>query len=268
MHLLRPTQWRAAPTREVVMRYLSGFVCVLTLGVMGCGEAPYVVSDLCCGQGDPGPDDIRFDGGTAGAGGSGGSGGDLGTGGSVGTGGTAGHGAGGSTGSGGISGTGGDVGTGGSGGVTGTGGVGGTGGMTGTAGSGGDGGAGGEGGAGGTAGPGGDVGAGGACGDGKANICAELTKVVVSPLQTSVGNVINLMAEAEDAEDDPVEYEWTALVGAIADPNDAVTIYTCAAEGEDEITITVSDYGGECCTSDWTVAVTCVGDVGAFEVQP
>ena len=65
---------------------------------------------------------------------------------------------------------------------------------------------------------------------------------MVSPLQTSVGNVINLMAEAEDAEDDPVEYECTALVGAIADPNVSVTFYTCAADCEDEITITVSDY--------------------------
>jgi hypothetical protein len=98
--------------------------------------------------------------------------------------------------------------------------------------------------------------------NGELNICAELTKVVVSPLQTSVGNVINLMADAEDAEDDPIEYAWTALVGAIADPADPLTTYTCTAEGDDAITITVSDDGGEYCKSQWTVAVTCVGDGG------
>ena len=98
--------------------------------------------------------------------------------------------------------------------------------------------------------------------NGKLNICAELTKVVVSPLQTSVGNVINLMADAVDAEDDPIEYAWTALVGTIADPGDPITIYTCTAEGSDEITITVSDDGGEYCMSQWTVPVTCVGDGG------
>ena len=98
--------------------------------------------------------------------------------------------------------------------------------------------------------------------NGKLNICAELTKVVVSPLQTSVGNVINLMADAVDAEDDPIEYAWTALVGTIADPGDPITIYTCTAEGSDEITIPVSDDGGEYCMSQWTVPVTCVGDGG------
>ena len=98
--------------------------------------------------------------------------------------------------------------------------------------------------------------------NGKLNICAELTKVVVSPLQTSVGNVINLMADAVDAEDDPIAYEWTALVGTIADAADALTVYTCMAEGDDSITITVTDDGGEYCMSQWTVAVTCVGDGG------
>ncbi|MGB5695672.1 MAG: hypothetical protein WBM46_08480, partial [Polyangiales bacterium] len=85
--------------------------------------------------------------------------------------------------------------------------------------------------------------------NGKLNICAELTKVVVSPLQTSVGNVINLMADAVDAEGDPIAYEWTALVGTIADTADALTVYTCTAEGDDLITITVSDDGGEYCMS-------------------
>ncbi|MEM7135754.1 MAG: hypothetical protein AAF500_04195, partial [Myxococcota bacterium] len=98
--------------------------------------------------------------------------------------------------------------------------------------------------------------------DGKINICAELTKVVVSPLQTSVGNVINLMADAVDQEDDPIAYRWTALTGTIADPADPITVYTCTAVGDDEITITVSDDDFEFCTSQWTVDVTCVSGGG------
>lgn len=98
--------------------------------------------------------------------------------------------------------------------------------------------------------------------DGKINICSELTKVVVSPLQTSVGNVINVMADAVDREDDPIAYRWTALVGSIADPGDPITIYTCTTEGDDEITITVSDDDFEYCMSQWTVAVTCVDGGG------
>jgi hypothetical protein len=54
------------------MRCLFGFMCVLTLGVMGCGETPYVDGDLCC---------TGAVGGSAGRGGTGGSGGDGGVGG-------------------------------------------------------------------------------------------------------------------------------------------------------------------------------------------
>lgn len=98
--------------------------------------------------------------------------------------------------------------------------------------------------------------------NGELNVCAELIKAVVSPLQTSVGNDIDLMATAQDAEDDPIGYEWTALVGSIAAPSEPLTVYTCEAEGDDEITISVSDDGGESCMSSWTVPVTCVGGGG------
>lgn len=98
--------------------------------------------------------------------------------------------------------------------------------------------------------------------DGKLNICAELTKAVVSPLQTSVGNVINLMADAEDTEGDPIRYQWTALTGTIAEPANPITIYTCTTQGDDEITITVSDDDFNYCMSSWTVPVTCVGNGG------
>ena len=80
--------------------------------------------------------------------------------------------------------------------------------------------------------------------NGKFNICAQLAKVVVSPLQTSVGNDIDLSAQGEDVEGDDISYVWTASGGTIADASAQETTYTCDAIGEQLITITVSDDGG------------------------
>jgi hypothetical protein len=98
--------------------------------------------------------------------------------------------------------------------------------------------------------------------NGKFNICAEVAKVVVSPLQTSVGNDIDLSAEGKDTEGDAIAYAWSATGGTVADPSAQQTTYTCEEEGSQTITITVSDDGFDHCTADWTVAVTCVGDGG------
>ena len=54
--------------------------------------------------------------------------------------------------------------------------------------------------------------------NGKFNFCAEIVKVVVSPLQTSVGNQIDVLAVAEDRDGDAIEYEWTGTGGSFADP--------------------------------------------------
>jgi hypothetical protein len=107
------------------------------------------------------------------------------------------------------------------------------------------------------------TGLGGVRANGKFNICAELSKVVVSPLQTSVGNDITLDAQAFDVEGDDVEFLWTAEGGSIADDSAASTSYTCGEIGDGSITVTVSDDGFGHCDSSWTVAVTCVeGDGG------
>ena len=99
--------------------------------------------------------------------------------------------------------------------------------------------------------------------NGKFNICSELTKVVVSPLQTSVGNDISLLSAAVDEEGDPISYMWSSHSGSLADPTAASTSYTCTEVGDDDITILVSDDGGSYCMSMWTVRVTCVdGDGG------
>ncbi|MEM7435926.1 MAG: hypothetical protein AAF436_12295 [Myxococcota bacterium] len=93
--------------------------------------------------------------------------------------------------------------------------------------------------------------------NGKLNLCAELTKVVVSPLQASVGNGIDLQSAAVDEEGDSVEYLWTSGSGQIDDPSAANTTYTCTGAGDDQVTVTVSDDGFSDCVSEWTVPVTC-----------
>jgi hypothetical protein len=94
--------------------------------------------------------------------------------------------------------------------------------------------------------------------NGKFNICAELAKVVVSPLQTSVGNDIDLSAQTVDVEGDDVTIVWSATGGSIADSNANETTYTCGEVGQQSITVTVSDDDFEYCMDSWAVAVTCV----------
>jgi len=94
--------------------------------------------------------------------------------------------------------------------------------------------------------------------NGKVNICAQLHKVVVSPLQTSIGNDIDLSALGKAEEGDPIAYLWTGTGGSIADANAPSTTYTCEETGEQTITITISDDDFEYCMDDWTVPVTCV----------
>jgi hypothetical protein len=98
--------------------------------------------------------------------------------------------------------------------------------------------------------------------NGKLNICTDLVKVVVQPLQTSVGNQIHVFAMAVDAEGDPIEYRWTGTGGSFADASAPETTYTCLQPGEQTITITVSDDGFDYCTCDHTVDVTCVDGGG------
>lgn len=99
--------------------------------------------------------------------------------------------------------------------------------------------------------------------NGKLNVCTDLVKVTVSPLQTSVGNDIDLSALGEDYEGDEFEYLWEGSGGSIEDPNAADTIYTCEEVGNHEVRVTVSDDGFDECNCDWTVAITCVDGSGS-----
>ncbi|NNK07259.1 MAG: hypothetical protein HKP50_08125 [Myxococcales bacterium] len=98
--------------------------------------------------------------------------------------------------------------------------------------------------------------------DGTLNVCADLVKAVVAPLETSIGNQIDVLAIIADVEGDPIEYRWTGTGGTFADPSAAATTFTCQALGNHTITITASDDGFDYCTCDWTVDVTCVEGAG------
>ncbi|MBW2686159.1 MAG: hypothetical protein JRE19_09615 [Deltaproteobacteria bacterium] len=104
--------------------------------------------------------------------------------------------------------------------------------------------------------------------NGEINVCAALRVVVVAPLQTSVGNHIELSAVAEDTESDDIAYLWETTNGSFDDPNAADTIYTCEQLGNHDITVVVSDDDFEYCMSGWTVRITCVeGDGVECEID-
>jgi hypothetical protein len=95
--------------------------------------------------------------------------------------------------------------------------------------------------------------------NGEFNICAELTKVVVSPLQTSVGNDIDLFSDAEDLDDHDIDYLWIGTGGSFDEAAAASTTYTCTDIGDNFVKITVTDeLDSEVCDSSWTVEVRCV----------
>ena len=98
--------------------------------------------------------------------------------------------------------------------------------------------------------------------NGKLNVCPELTKVVVAPLQTSVGNLIDVRSHAEDPEGDTIEYAWTSTSGVFDDPSAAATSYTCAETGNHQLTISVRDDGFGYCLDDWSVDIRCVDGHG------
>ena len=92
------------------------------------------------------------------------------------------------------------------------------------------------------------------------NRCAELTGALVAPLQVAVGFDIDVTAEAEDEEGQPIEFLWTSVRGSFADPNADTTTYRCETVGDDLITVQVSDDQFEFCKDSWQAVVTCVSE--------
>ena len=99
--------------------------------------------------------------------------------------------------------------------------------------------------------------------NGKLNVCAQLVKVVVAPLETSVGSSIDLSMQGADAEGDFISYFWNATGGFIDDSQAAVTRYTCASVGTQTIFAAVTDDDFGSCLDTWEVEVRCgTGDGG------
>jgi hypothetical protein len=99
--------------------------------------------------------------------------------------------------------------------------------------------------------------------NGKLNVCAELDKVVVAPLQTATGYALAVRSLGSDEEGDEVQYRWSATGGAFDDSSAAETIFNCGEAAEEELTIEVSDDHFTYCADSWTVPVNCVDDDGA-----
>ncbi|MGD8825542.1 MAG: hypothetical protein PVI24_11210, partial [Myxococcales bacterium] len=94
--------------------------------------------------------------------------------------------------------------------------------------------------------------------NGKLNICSELDKVIVAPLQTSSGYALSVQAAASDEEGDAIAYSWTATGGSFDDASAQATVFVCGDANAEEITVEVSDDQFEYCVDGWTVAVNCV----------
>jgi hypothetical protein len=87
------------------------------------------------------------------------------------------------------------------------------------------------------------------------NLCPTLDAWGASPLQTSVGGIINVNASGSDATDPQITYLWTADAGSFANPNVAATTYTCTVAGPHTLRITVWD--GQCADFE-DINVNCV----------
>jgi Cys-rich repeat protein len=100
------------------------------------------------------------------------------------------------------------------------------------------------------------------------NYCAEIITAVAAPLQTSVGNDIEVYVVADDWEGDSVEYFWAATGGTIANPTATATTYTCTEVGNQSIAVRISDDGFDYCRDEKTFAVRCVdGDGPECEID-
>jgi cysteine-rich repeat protein len=87
-----------------------------------------------------------------------------------------------------------------------------------------------------------------------ANRCPRLRSLVVAP-GASASLPIDLLAEADDPEDDDVFYLWSASSGAIDDASSAHASYRCGAAGVFPVTLLVSDARG--CERNYETRVLC-----------
>ena len=90
------------------------------------------------------------------------------------------------------------------------------------------------------------------------NACAVVDQAVVAPLQTSLGQVIDVSVKASDADGDPIRYRWAATAGDFYYWYEAVTRYDCDGTDATQITVEVSDDNFTHCIDRRTTTVACV----------
>lgn len=91
----------------------------------------------------------------------------------------------------------------------------------------------------------------------RVNACPTVD-VVVTPMNVSVGDTMDLDAHAEDANGDTLTYQWSATAGTIDSPDDHHAHYTCTLAGPVTLTIEVDD--GYDCDVIRHIDVTCRPD--------
>ena len=87
--------------------------------------------------------------------------------------------------------------------------------------------------------------------------------VLVSPMDVSVGNTMDLDADAEDVNGDTLTYQWSATAGTIDTPDDHHAHYTCTLAGPVTLTLEVDD--GNDCDVIRQIDVTCRPDGGGAD---
>ena len=98
--------------------------------------------------------------------------------------------------------------------------------------------------------------------DVRINACPTVD-VVVTPMNVSVGNTMDLDADAEDANGDTLTYEWSATAGTIDAPDDHHAHYTCTVAGPVTLTLVVDD--GHDCDVTRQIDVICRPDDGVAD---
>lgn len=100
-------------------------------------------------------------------------------------------------------------------------------------------------------------GLGGARVNAELDICPSLAKVTVSPLVTSLGDSIDLSAEAIDPDGDPIYYLWFGSGGTIDGSFTPSATYTCERFGTHRVSVYINDESFRC-FDFWDVEVQCV----------
>jgi hypothetical protein len=96
--------------------------------------------------------------------------------------------------------------------------------------------------------------------NGSLNVCPVVDGVNANPAEAIVGTGIRLSGAAHDSDagPSPLKYAWTATSGVFDDPTSPNPLFTCAATGVANITLTVSDGDSSpTCPDNLSVSVTC-----------